>query len=314
MYVVQIVINNTKFGNERRSFSVLLQRSQASWIQQCFASPCKALAKTMYGCRSEYPSLKLANAINTVVYISDTHNQSPEIPEGDLLIYAGDLSQGGIRQQIQRTVDWLKDLSHHFKVIIAGNHELLLDPQKGFPHSDRTSLNWHDLIYLEDSSTSLQFKGRRVLNLYGSLWTRKHGKWAFEYPRGVDKWTHTAPERTDILITHMPSFAHPDLDGLEDEQLLREVRRARPELHVFGHIQAGYGKDELHHDSFEEIYKAVMRSDADLWGVLKMAFYAALVCAVVKKTRCYRRTLLVNAATVGGFRSEDLREPLIVQV
>lgn len=128
---------------------------------------------------------KMANTVS-VVCIFDTHNRFPDIPSGDLLVHAGDLSQGGTHQEIQCTLDWLKDQPHQFKVVIAGNHELLLDPQKGLSNTERTSLNWHDIIYLQDCGKSLCFKSGRVPNLYGSPSTQKHGNWACGYPRGVE--------------------------------------------------------------------------------------------------------------------------------
>jgi hypothetical protein len=176
------------------------------------------------------------------------------------------------------------------------------------------SLNWHDLIYLQDSSRSLRFKTGRVLHLYGSPWTRKHGTSAFEYLRGVDKWTKTIPEGTDVLITHMPPFGHLDLDGIGDEKLLREVRRVLPSLHVFGHIHASYGKDGLNYDSFETTYEAVIRRQTGLWGVLRMAFYMVWARIRGGQTQNYHHTVLVNAATVGGSRDTDLRAPITVQI
>lgn len=301
------------FGGSKGSLDSILHRPQPSWFQLFLASPFRTLAKTLYSYRYWSSPSKVEHAI-TVVCISDTHNRFPEIPAGDLLVHAGDLSQGGTRQEIQRTLDWLNDLPHQFKVVIAGNHELLLDPQKGFADEERTSLNWHDLIYLQDSGKSIRFKGGRVLDLYGSPWTRKHGNWAFEYLRGVDRWTKTVPESTDILLTHMPPFAHLDLDGLGDEHLLREVRRVRPRLHVFGHIHAGYGKDELHYDSFEAVYEAIMRRQAGLWGVLELLCWLLWATLWRGKVERQSHTVLVNAATVGGLRDTDLRAPIVVHI
>ncbi len=301
------------FGKDEGSLDALLHRPRPSWLQLFFAAPYRTLAKTLYGYRSWHRSTERANSI-TVVCISDTHNQFPETPEGDLLVHAGDLSNGGTREEIQHTLDWLKTLPHQFKIVIAGNHELLLDPQKGFSDNERRSLNWHDLIYLQDSSKSLHFNGGRVLNVYGSPWTRKHGNWAFEYLGGVDKWTKTVPEETDLLITHMPPFAHLDIDGFGEEQLLREVQRVRPRLHVFGHLHAGYGQDELHYDSFEAIYEAVMRHQAGLWGVLKMVFCMIRAQVSRGKTQEHHHTVLVNAATVGGPRDKDIRAPITVRI
>lgn len=300
------------FQADKGSLDALLHRSGPSWLQLFLASPLKTLATTLYAHRSRDPPMKPTDAI-TVVCISDTHNQVPDVPDGDLLVHAGDLSQGGTRQEIQRTLDWLHNLPHQYKVVIAGNHELLLDPQKGFPDAEKTSLNWHDLIYIQDFSTSLRFKGGRVLSLYGSPWTRKHGNWAFEYLPGVDKWTKTIPERTDVLITHMPPFSHLNLDGLGDEQLLREVHRVQPCLHVFGHIHAGYGKDRLYHDSFEAIYEAVLRRQTGPWGVLRLAFYFMWTC-LRGRTQSHNPTVLVNASTLGGSRDTELRASIAVVI
>jgi Calcineurin-like phosphoesterase len=294
------------------SLDALLDRPKPSWFQLFFAAPFKTLAKTLYAWGSSSNSTKPADAI-TAVCIADTHNKFPVVPEGDLLIHAGDLSQGGTLQEIQRTLDWLKDLPHQKKVVIAGNHELLLDPVKGFTDSERALLNWHDVNYLQDSTISLRFDGGRVLNIYGSPWTRKHGNWAFEYAPGVDKWTNSVPDDTDLLITHMPPFAYLDIDGFGDESLLREVRRVRPKLHVFGHFHAGYGKNELQYDSFEAVYEAVMRRQAGLWGILKMTCWLAW-SSCIGRTQDRHHTVLINAAITGGPRDTEIRAPLTVQI
>ena len=71
---------------------------------------------------------------------------------------------------------------------------------------------------------------------------------AFGKSRPEDRKRHWAeiPDGLDILITHGPPFAILD-HGLPSEPregcpyLFEEVFRARPRLHVFGHIHAGYG-------------------------------------------------------------------------
>lgn len=69
-----------------------------------------------------------SNAIR-IVCISDTHNLQPELPDGDLLLHAGDLSQRGSFDEIQAQLDWLNAQPHKQKIVIAGNHDLLLDPE-----------------------------------------------------------------------------------------------------------------------------------------------------------------------------------------
>lgn len=63
-----------------------------------------------------------------VVCISDTHTlEWPDVPDGDLLVHAGDLCNDGSAREIQAAVDWLKTLPHPHKVVIAGNHDSYFD-------------------------------------------------------------------------------------------------------------------------------------------------------------------------------------------
>jgi 3',5'-cyclic AMP phosphodiesterase CpdA len=65
-----------------------------------------------------------------VVCISDTHDQFPDhVPDGDILIHAGDLTNDGSVEGIQRQVDWLAGLPHREVIVISGNHDTYLDPR-----------------------------------------------------------------------------------------------------------------------------------------------------------------------------------------
>ncbi len=67
------------------------------------------------------------------VCISDTHNQAsrilPNIPDGDVLIHAGDFTNIGSLKEIKRFNDFLGKLPHRHKIVIAGNHEVTFDRQ-----------------------------------------------------------------------------------------------------------------------------------------------------------------------------------------
>lgn len=105
-----------------------------------------------------------------VVCISDTHTNTPSIPDGDLLIHAGDLTNAGNIKEIQAQLDWLNSLPHRHKVFIAGNHDSYFDPKSRKPEDKaaRAKLNYHSLHYLENQTLQLKFKGGRSLNLYGA--------------------------------------------------------------------------------------------------------------------------------------------------
>lgn len=61
------------------------------------------------------------------VMISDTHAQTFPLPDGDVLIHAGDLSIQGLYDELDMTASWLYAAPHRVKVVIAGNHDTTLD-------------------------------------------------------------------------------------------------------------------------------------------------------------------------------------------
>jgi predicted phosphodiesterase len=55
-----------------------------------------------------------------IVCISDTHNQTPRLPKGDVLIHAGDLTNQGSLSELKKTVAWLEQADFEAKIVIAG--------------------------------------------------------------------------------------------------------------------------------------------------------------------------------------------------
>ena len=55
-----------------------------------------------------------------IVCISDTHNQTPKLPPGDVLIHAGDLTNQGSYSELKKTVRWLEKADFEAKIVIAG--------------------------------------------------------------------------------------------------------------------------------------------------------------------------------------------------
>jgi hypothetical protein len=200
-----------------------------------------------------------------IVCISDTHTHTFPIPDGDVLIHAGDMTDKGTVVELQAQIDWLSSQPHTYKIAIAGNHDTYLDPRsrKTLSEAEQAEeLDWKDVQYLQHGGTTLKFDNGRVLTVYGAPQIPKCGgsNFAFQYERGLDAWTGTLPKRVDILVTHTPPKYHMDLCSpwLGCEYLLREVWRVKPALHVFGHVHAGAGKEVVHWDDMQEIYEHSM--------------------------------------------------------
>lgn len=60
-----------------------------------------------------------------LVLISDTHMQHRNLvmPEGDVLIHAGDLTNKGRVKDIKEFDDWLGELEYKHKIVVFGNHD-----------------------------------------------------------------------------------------------------------------------------------------------------------------------------------------------
>ncbi|KAL1650222.1 hypothetical protein SLS58_001033 [Diplodia intermedia] len=213
-----------------------------------------------------------------VVCISDTHTQTQPIPDGDILIHAGDLGDAGTVSELQAQIDWLASLPHPHKVVVAGNHDTYLDPRsrRTLPEPDRNrELAWKGVHYLQHASLLVRIPNPqrdprsrrppppRTLKIYGAPQIPECGgpEFAFQYPRGRDAWTDTIPWDVDILVTHTPPKYHRDLplpDGMGCEHLTREAWRLRHTLHVFGHVHVGAGKEVNWWDDGQKAYERAL--------------------------------------------------------
>lgn len=174
-----------------------------------------------------------------IVCISDTHGKVyPKLPEGDMLIHAGDISIWGDDDTIQMFINWFASQPHKYKVFIAGNHDSGLE-KKGIKAYNLPD----DVHYLENSSIELG-----GLKIWGSPYTRTFGSWSFMLAE-EDLAIHYAsnlPHDADIVITHGPAVAcldqaHVEHEHLGDASLAYYLASRTPKLHVCGHIHGGYG-------------------------------------------------------------------------
>jgi Icc-related predicted phosphoesterase len=183
-----------------------------------------------------------------IVCMSDTHGRHRRltVPDGDLLIHAGDITRHGHLDELDDFNLWLGSLPHRHKVLIAGNHDFCFQEQ---PWSARGRIT--NATYLEDSSTEIN-----GLTIYGSPWQPFFGGWAFNLHRGeplAEVWARI-PDDTDILVTHGPPQGildrnrSGDLCGCRD--LLVRLMELRPRLHVFGHIHESAGRLDIHRTTF----------------------------------------------------------------
>ena len=96
------------------------------------------------------------------------------MPDGDILIHAGDMTPRGEKKDLEKVNKWLGTLPHKHKIIIAGNHDF------AFEKTPAEARSWFtNAIYLEDESITLE-----GLKIYGSPWQPKFHNMAFGLDRG----------------------------------------------------------------------------------------------------------------------------------
>ena len=173
------------------------------------------------------------------VVISDTHgmHRKIDIPDGDVLIHGGDILGRGSLQELREFNDWLGELPHAYKLIIAGNHDWCFERDE---KASRELLT--NGIYLQDESFEIE-----GVKFYGSPWQPWFLDWAFNLPRGEaikNKWD-LIPQGIDVLITHGPCYGILDKtssgENVGCEELLKSLERIKPKFHLCGHIHEGYG-------------------------------------------------------------------------
>jgi Icc-related predicted phosphoesterase len=184
-----------------------------------------------------------------IVCLSDTHtlHNKISIPDGDVLIHAGDLTGRGSFEDYFEAAYWLEKLRHQFKyrIIIAGNHDFNMDKMLG--HFDQ------DVIYLQDNEVTID-----GVIFYGSPWTPPFYDWAFmkNEDQLARQWD-LIPEDCDVLITHGPPYSILDKNG-EGERcgsvtLYDRIKELKLRHHIFGHIHESYGSEEIAGTTFHNV-------------------------------------------------------------
>jgi len=174
-----------------------------------------------------------------MVVLSDTHHHHHEIevPNGDIVLHAGDMTHHGTLDELRDFSRYFLGLPHPHKIVVAGNHDRCLQED---PTRSREVLE--GLIYLEDEAAVIE-----GIKFYGSPWQPEFEDWAFNLPRGEAlrrKW-ELMPDDTEVLLTHCPPYGcldeiQPGV-GLGCADLYKRITVVKPSVHCFGHFHESAG-------------------------------------------------------------------------
>ena len=198
-----------------------------------------------------------------LVCVSDTHNKHADlnIPEGDVFIHAGDITQRGTLAELSNFNEWLATLPHKHKIVIGGNHDEIL--QNSSINKDEVLSN---CTYLENSTINLygwkiygfpssvrmfsnQNKPAFVPGFLYSVLNHLKPYQAFQLELGSQAHldaVSSIPSDINILISHGPPYGACDFTNrgyMEGDKQLRDVveNQIEPTFHIFGHIHEAHG-------------------------------------------------------------------------
>lgn len=173
-----------------------------------------------------------------IFHISDTHGahrRLRNLPEADIVVHSGDFCMIGEEREALDFLNWFCDLPYRHKVFICGNHDGCLYGA----NIDGLDSNVHYLCNSGIEIDGVKFYGVPMF-MEDCITSRQS--------RNYDN----IPEDTDILITHSPAYGILDLDDSIDgelinygsEEVLEQVMKIFPRIHLFGHIHRQHGITE----------------------------------------------------------------------
>lgn len=185
-----------------------------------------------------------------IVCISDTHNKHKKItiPDGDVLVHAGDMSSVGHPHELSNAAQWMSKLPHKHKFVICGNHEYHVsedtETMKAFFEPFDIQVVHNEVVEVDG------------FRFYGEPRTPEFFDWGWMYPRaqGHKIWKDLPPN-LDLLLTHGPPHgfgdyvdnkwnlggAHVGCGHLREKLIQRHEQGDPIRYLVCGHIHAAYG-------------------------------------------------------------------------
>ncbi|TDZ58276.1 putative rhamnogalacturonate lyase C [Colletotrichum trifolii] len=214
----------------------------------------------------------MATKVRTqILVLSDTHGLrfpiDPKLQKPvDVAIHCGDLTESSSVEEYKATLQLLRDISAPLKIVIAGNHDLHLDPpalNRNIDEAERVNHETFDrrmvneeirtgkslfdtaraeeIVFLEEGTYQFVLRNGAALKLFASPFTPSTEGWAFEYA------THDfdIQKGTDIVVTHGPPLGLLDISSTGKRigcpQLFKALARSQPKMHCFGHVHHAWG-------------------------------------------------------------------------
>ena len=175
------------------------------------------------------------------------------VPNGDLLIHAGDLMYTGYPDEWYPRLKSLGDLEHKNKIIVPGNHDFHIQNYRGVAAAELRKQAGFKL--LDDANPIHVVNGLQILaipfveGLHGWAYNR-NAEWILDW---LQNWTTGI--KFDVVVSHSPIYKvldaiHPEAetDALREHCGSLGMNRwfhalnEKPRVWIHGHIHESYGR------------------------------------------------------------------------
>ena len=149
-----------------------------------------------------------------ILHLSDTHglhHQIHDLPEADVIIHCGDISNNGTEDEVLDFLNWYIELPYRHKIFVTGDAEGIED----------LPANVH---FLQDCGVEIE-----GVKFFGIAYNHSE---------------ELIPLGTDIVVTHEPPVMILDQSiGIHwgNAPLRNRVIDVKPRYHLFGHAHQDYG-------------------------------------------------------------------------
>jgi 3',5'-cyclic AMP phosphodiesterase CpdA len=205
-----------------------------------------------------------------IVAVSDQHGCMPELPEGDLLIVAGDICPDQVRGSLamlrpdlqaawfNRMIrPWAAAAPVRQRVLTWGNHDWCGEACDFSQDSPAVSpaaplhIVVDDVVHVRSDPAAAD---AHVASVWATPWcTTFIGDWAFLRPADeLARIYARIPEGIDVLVSHQPPYGYgdrvTDISGdsvnVGSRELLEAIDRVKPRVVICGHVHSGHGRYE----------------------------------------------------------------------
>lgn len=201
-----------------------------------------------------------------IVATSDTHFPFGKLPDGDILIHAGDLMMTGGPGEWYPRLESLSAQPHKHKIYVPGNHDYYVSDYEGIARAElrRAGIT---LAGTTGSNMLVEVAGLKILGL---PWVTNLDGWAYNvselWLRDYMEFVAT-PAKADIIISHSPVYGIRDaiLPEIPNYYRQRHVgcmaynywfhqpHVVRPQAWICGHIHESHGSEQYENTTFYNV-------------------------------------------------------------